>query len=155
MFIKAFFQYLYSDCELLMCLVTFEFFVHILFIHAHDPWRYFLDFFLQVPTLSLYFYSLYDFYQYCLPLSWRRHSMKTFSASATLCEGNPLVTDGFTWFWKGQKCGYVMFLCCRPGQAVEQILDLPVIRDAVYHIVGWKLRNKLQWYLNQIAQTRL
>ena len=46
--------------------------------------------------------TLTDFYIHhplCKFLSWSRHSMGTFSASLTLCEGNPLVTNGRLHKW--------------------------------------------------------
>ena len=56
-----------------------------------------------------------------------RHQMKTFSASLTLCEGNPPVDSSHKSQWRRA----LMFLWSAPEEMVEQTIETPVIWDAI------------------------
>ena len=60
--------------------------------------------------------------------------MESLSALQTVCEGNPQVAGGFP----QQKASYVpfgVFLNVTLNKKFEQTLELPVISDAIKHIV--------------------
>ena len=60
--------------------------------------------------------------------SWRCHDMEALSPSLALCEVNPPVTGECPW----QRANAVELCClmwCKPEQADEQTLELPVVCD--------------------------
>ena len=63
--------------------------------------------------------------------SWWSHQMETFPAIVAFCEGNSPVTDEFLL----PKPVTLYFLWFAPGQTVQQIIETPLICDAIAIII--------------------